>query len=175
MFETLYKRKTVRTFTGEKISDDELQEILKSANSSPVGMGKYDSLHLSVVTNAQLLEKIDKAGAVMFGKPDIHPLYGAPMLVIVSSKNPSVGMENVAYSNCAIVAHNMALAGTALNVGVCYIWGATMAICNNSEILKELNLPKDFVPCCAVALGKTNQIYAERQIPMDRISSNYIF
>lgn len=105
----------------------------------------------------------------------MHPLYNAPMLVLVSAKLPDAeGMRNVSYSNAAIIVQNMALAATELGVGVCHIWGATMATLNAPEILKELNLPEGFTPCCAVTLGKTDYVYEQREIPMDRIAMNII-
>ena len=82
--------------------------ILIAAIASPVGMGQYDSMHLSVITNEELMNKIDAAGAALFGQPDMHPLYGVPTLVLVSSKKPDPMMEKVAISNAAIIAHNMA-------------------------------------------------------------------
>lgn len=173
--ETICARKSVRTYTGEPITADELNIILKAANAAPVGMGQYDAVHLTVITNKEMLGKIDAAGAAMFGKPDIHPLYNAPMLIMVSAKMPAAeGMRNVSYSNAAIIVQNMALAATEIGVGACHIWGATMAVANSPEILKGLNLPEGFVPCCAVSLGKTDYVYEEREIPMDRITTNAI-
>lgn len=171
--EAIFKRRSVRSYTGEQIGDDDLNLILKAANAAPVGMGRYDDVHLTVVTRAELLGKIDAAGAAMFGKPDIHPLYGAPTLIVVSAKMPTdEGMKNVTYSNAAIIAQNMALAATELGVGSCHIWGATMALARNAELLAELRLPAGFVPCCAVALGKTEGTFAEREIPLDRIATD---
>ena len=115
--ETICSRKSVRNYTGVSITTEELDTILKAANASPVGMGQFDSLRLTVITNKELLSKIEKATAAMFGKPDMHPLYNAPMLVLVSSKEPTPMMENVVYSNAAIMVHNMALAATELGVG----------------------------------------------------------
>lgn len=152
--ETICSRKTIRSYTGENITADELNVILKAANASPVGMGQYDSMHLTVITNEELMNKIDAAGAALFGQPDMHPLYGVPTLVLVSSKKPDPMMENVAFSNAAIIAHNMALAATDLGVGSCYIWGAIAALSGSAELLKELNLPEGFIPCCAIGLGK---------------------
>ncbi len=88
--ETICSRKSIRSYTGEGITQDELKQILTAANASPVGMGRYDEMHLTIVTNLELLRKIDQAGAAMFGKPDIHPLYGAPVLILVSTKTPAV-------------------------------------------------------------------------------------
>lgn len=172
--ETICSRKSVRTYTGEVITEEQLSTILKAANAAPVGMGQYEGVHLTVITNPELLEQIDAAGAAMFGKPDIHPLYQAPMLVVVSAKVPPKTMENVTYSNAAIIAQNMALAATELGVGVCHIWGATMALRNTPELLAKLQLPEGFLPCCAVTLGKTDASYEEKEIPMDRIITNTI-
>lgn len=173
--ETICARKSVRTYTGEPITKEQLNLILKAANAAPVGMGRYEDVHLTVITNAELLSKIDFAGAAMFGKPDMHPLYNAPMLILVSAKMPpDEAMRNVTYSNAAIIVQNMVLAATERGIGVCHIWGATVATLNSPNILKELNLPEGFVPCCAVTLGKTDYTYEAREIPMDRISMNTI-
>ena len=174
MIETICSRKSVRSYTGENITAEELEVILKAANASPVGMGQFDSLHLTIITNKELLAKIEASAAAMFGKPDMHPLYGAPMLILVSSKKPAPMMENVAYSNAAIMAHNMALAATELGVGTCYIWGATAAMSRNPEVLAELKLPEGFVPCCAMCFGKTDVAYECREIPENKIGRTVI-
>lgn len=173
--EAICARKSVRTYTGEPITEEELNTVLKAANAAPVGMGRYEDVHLTVIANRELLGKIDAAGAAMFGKPDIHPLYNAPMLVLVSAKmSPAQTTENVTYSNAAGIVQNMALAATELGVGACHIWGATMAILNAPDILKELNLPEGFMPCCGVILGKTESVYTQREIPMNRIATDRI-
>lgn len=172
--ETICKRKTIRNYTGEDITNEELDLILKSANASPVGMGQYENVHLTIIKNKDLLDKIDKAGAKMFGKPDMHPLYNVPTLIVISSKNLGETMANVAYSNCAIIAHNMALTATELGIGSVYIWGATMALSKDEELVKELKLPAGFFPSCAIGLGKTTEKYETRNIPADRISKNFI-
>lgn len=172
--EAICSRRTIRSYTGENITPKELGTVIKAANASPVGMGAFETMHLSVITNKTLLEKIDRAGAAFFNKPEAHPLYGAPTLIVISSKKPDANGENVVFSNAAMMAHNIALAAVELNVGACYIWGATMAVAANKELLNELELPDGFVPCCAVALGKTDCEYELRDIPEDKISKNFI-
>ena len=172
MIETLLKRKSVRTYTGESITDEELSIILKAADASPVGLKQYETLHLTIITNENLLNKIESITSKLFNNTDIKRLYGAPMFILISSKNMP-NMQNVMYSNAAIMSHNISLAATSLNIGSCYIWGATAAISKDSEFLKELNLPEDFIPCCGVILGKTNETFDEREIP-NRIAKSYI-
>lgn len=175
MMQTICKRRSIRTYTGEPITPEERDTILRAANAAPVGMGQYEGVHLTVVTDRELLDKIDAAGAAMFGKPDTHPLYGAPMLIVISARMPPADtMRNVTYSNAAIIAQNMALAATELGVGVCHIWGATMAIANAPDVLRALDLPEGFTPCCSIILGKTADVYEQREIPTDRIAVNTI-
>ena len=172
MLELLLKRKSIRSYTGDSISKEELNILLKAADASPVGMKQYENLHLTIITNKSLLEKIEAITAKKFDRPNMHPLYGAPMLILISSKKMPM-MENVMYSNAAIMAHNISLAATELKIGSCYIWGAVAGMSNDEEILKELNLPIDFIPCCAVSIGKTNETFEEKEIP-NRIEKKYI-
>ena len=169
----LLKRKSVRSYTGEGVTEEELNYILKAADLSPVGMKQYESLHLTVITNKELLNKIEAVGAKMFGRSDYHPLYGAPMLILISSKELPPHMANVMYSNAAIMSHNISLAATELGIGSCYIWGATAALSNDKELVSELKLPIGFIPCCAVIIGKTNEEFTERNVE-ERISRNFI-
>lgn len=169
--EALIKRRSVRSYTGEPISDDELETILKAACVAPVGMGRYEDAHLTIITNKELLRDIKESTGVT----DRDVLYGAPMLIVVSQKHPeSTAMDNVMYSNAATIVQNMALAATELGVGACHIWGATMAMSANAELTSRLALPENFIPCCGIALGKTEFKYETRDVPCDRIAKNII-
>lgn len=173
--EVICSRRSVRSYTGEQITKDELGIILRAANAAPVGMGRYGDVHLTVITDPELLSRIDRAGALMFGNPDAHPLYFAPTLVLVSAKEPTdAGMANVTYSNAAIIVQNMALAATELGVGACHIWGAVMAMRGDGELIRELGIPEGFVPCSAITLGRTDIRYTPREIPDGRIATNII-
>lgn len=171
VLDAIKSRKSVRTFTGEPISDSELQAILTAAQAAPVGMAAYDSLVLTVVKNKELLEKIDKNAQASFGRGGAV-LYGAPLLIVVSTKLTGTPIDNVAYSNAAGIVENMALEAVELGVGACHIWGAIGALTKNSELVKELNIPNGFTPVCAIALGKTAEKYTLREIPSNRIAVN---
>lgn len=170
LMEVLNNRKSIRSFTGEAISEENMKQILLAANASPVGMGKYDSVHLTVVKDKALLAEIEKNTAAAFKVENRSFLYNAPELIIVSTS----AVDNVGYSNAAIIAHDMALAAVDKNVGVCHIWGCIIALSANPELISKLNIPEGFTPVCAVAVGKTDDIYAKREIPENRISINYL-
>jgi nitroreductase len=153
VLDTIKSRKSVRSYTGEAISDAELQAILTAAQAAPVGMKAYDSLVLTVIKNKELLGKIDKNAQATLNW-DGSMLYGAPMLILVSTKLAGNPMDNVAYSNAATLVENMALEAVELGVGACHIWGSIMALKQNADLVKELGLPEGFSPVCAIALGK---------------------
>lgn len=162
-------RKSIRSFTGEAVPEDSLKKILHAANASPVGLGKYESVHLTVVKDKDALAEIEKATAEAL-KTNRNFLYNAPELIIVST----AAADNVGYSNAAIIAHDMALAAVDEGMGVCHIWGCMMALASNPDLIKKLGIPEGFTPSCAVIIGKTDVAYTEREIPEDRIGINYI-
>ena len=165
-FDTLYSRRSVRSYTGESATDEELREILRSAFAAPVGRARYDTLHLTVITDKDYLSRWENACG---GKP----FYGAPTVILVSSEMAGTPeQDNVRYSNAAIVVQNMALAATEFGLGSCHIWGAVRTLNVSPELLLELDLPEGKVPCCAIIIGKTNEKYSLREID-DKITVSY--
>ena len=165
----IFSRRSIRSYTGEMPSDEELDVILKAVYASPVGMGRYDSLHVTVVKSADYLARLEAAAGAQLGKENYHPLYGAPVLLIFSSIFPGIPTDNSSYSNCAILSQNAALAATALGLGACHIWGAIRALNKEPELLAELHLPEGFLPCCALTLGRTQEAYEKRAVQDGRI------
>lgn len=166
----LNTRKSIRSFTGECISDETMKKILHGANASPVGLAKYNSVHLTIVKDKTILSELEQNTARIFKAENRSFLYGAPELIIVSS----AATDNVGYSNAAIIAHDMSLVAVDEGVGVCHIWGCIMALNENKGLIEKLGIPEGFSPACAIAIGKTNEIYTEREIPENRISVNII-
>ena len=167
----IFSRRSIRSYTGEMPSQEELDWILKAVYASPVGMGRYDSLHVTVVKNSDYLARLEAAAGSQLGRENYHPLYGAPVLLIFSSIFPGIPTDNSSYSNCAILSENAALAAVSLGLGACHIWGAIRALNKEPQLLSELNLPDGFLPCCALALGKTAEKYEERSVKDGRIET----
>lgn len=170
LMKVLDQRRSIRSFTGEAISEEALKKLIHAANVSPVGLGKYETIHLTVVKDKAILSEIEKNTAAAFKAENRSFLYNAPELIIVSTTET----DNVGYSNAAIIAHDMALAAVDEGIGVCHIWGCMMALQANPELVKKLGIPEGFVPTCAVAVGKTEEVYIKRDINENRIGLNYI-
>ena len=172
-FDNLFSRRSIRSYNGKNITDAELGQILKAAYAAPVGRALFDTLNVTVISNRDYLNKWEDYCENESGH---RPFYGAPTVALVSSLIPSTDLKsvNVNFSNAAILVQNMAIAATELGIGSCHIWGAVRLLNGNGELLKELALPEGFVPCCAIILGHTDEKYELRDIPENKIRTDFI-
>ncbi len=172
--DTLHTRKSIRTYTGQNVTDAELGEILNAAYVAPISMGSYESYHISVITNKELLDLIDIAGAKIFDKPGFKPLYNAPTLIVVSAKLTNGPLDNSIYSSSAILVHNMILSAVDLGIGSCHIWGAVMGINADSDLTSKLNLPEGFSPICGMTIGQSEELYTQKEVVNNKITTSFI-
>ncbi len=154
MMKTMEMRQSCRAYLQEQICEEDLNVILQAANAAPVGMGRYEDVHLTVIQDAALLNEIDSVAAEFFGDPTKHPLYGARTLILVSAVLPEAPRTSLAYCNAGCIVENMALAATDLGLGNVYIFGSVNALNLHAELVAKLNLPEGFVPVSALAVGK---------------------
>lgn len=164
--EAFRRRKSVRSYTGEPITEEQLHHILQAAWAAPVGGARYNTVHMTIVKNKDMLEKIDRYAADKMGNPQYHPLYGAPLLIIFSIKDP--GNEKVTAADVGCILQNMALAATEEGVGHCDIYGATVMLDQNEELKRELGIPEGYTALGSMILGQTNEKYEVRDIPEHR-------
>ena len=83
--EVLKARVSTRDFADRPVPETAVRYVLDAALYAPVGMHRFDTLHLSVITNKEVLERIRQAVAKATGDEHADPLHGAPVLIVVSS------------------------------------------------------------------------------------------
>ena len=166
-------RKSTRSYKSEQISDETLDTIIKAGCAAPIGMGAYNSMHLTVIQNVDLLNKITNITREVFGNPKMNPIYDAPTLVIVSSK-PNEKAPAIGLANASCIIENMSLAGIELGVGSVYLLGFVLAISKNEDLIKELNLPEGFVLDAAIALGYPTEPLTNEEELKQTIETNII-
>lgn len=173
LMKAIATRKSTRSYKSEQISDENLNIILKAGSAAPVGMGAYNTVHLTVIQNSDLLSKITNVAREFFNNPKMNPLYNAPTLIIVSSK-PNEKAPAIGLANASCIIENMSLAATDLGVGSVYLLGFVFAISKNKELLNELNLPEGFVPDAAIALGYPTEPLTQEKELKQTIETNII-
>ncbi|HQN68671.1 MAG TPA: nitroreductase family protein [Anaerolineaceae bacterium] len=172
-FEVLKRRRSTRQYTGKAVSQEDLELILDAAMLSPVARARFEDMHLTVISDKSLLQAISDNARQKTGR-DSDPLFGAPVLVLVSVKPAGEVPQNNEYSSAAMIAHNMTLAATALGLGSCDIWGAIGLANQNPELKARFGLPEGFVAVCSVTIGETDEAMPVRDVDKQKIAKHYI-
>ena len=170
--EAIFSRKSIRAYRPDQIPEDVLENVLKAGCAAPVATASYDSLHISVVQNKEVLKQISDGASAMASKMmgvKKNMDFGAPTMVIVSAAPGKVpGHENF---NAATVLENMAIAATAHGVDN-IMWGAAAAvIAHNSDLQKAIGIPDGYKAVLCLSLGYA---ISEEPAKAHTIKINYV-
>ena len=113
-FEAIAARVSVRDFSDAPVEREKIEKIVQAALFAPVGMKRYDSLHLSVLSTHAAVAKFTALAREQCGDPAADPVHTAGALIIVSGKRPD---EHTEYANAGCMIENMLLAATELGLG----------------------------------------------------------
>lgn len=102
ILENIKARRSVRAYTGQQVSEEDLQAVLEAATYAPSGM-HLETWHFTAIQNADKLTELNERIKGSFAKSDEPRLkergqsktyccyYHAPTLVIVSNERLSGG------------------------------------------------------------------------------------
>lgn len=158
MMDAILKRKSVRAYEDKPVPADALSKIIE-AGQWPPNAGPFQ---ITVIRNPGLRQKInDRALQAMKNSgnefamqraslPGYQPVYGAPVLILLSAPEGPMGPVNA-----ALAAENMLLAATGLGLGSCYLMSPTRALNgqSNRALAKEAGVPEGYDVQCAVIVG----------------------
>ena len=158
--EVLRLRRSCRRFTGEPVSEEELEAILRAGELAPLAAGDDKTTHFTLVGAGERLEQIRRTCRLRRKTGEsVDALYGAQALILVSSAE--VSDDGIEYANAGCVIENMHLQATALGLGSCYIWGCLRKLRADPETLALLELPDGYTVLSAFAVGHP----AEHPVP----------
>lgn len=173
-FESVLKRrKTTRNYTDQRITDSDLEKIIRAAQAAPLAAGDDRTTHLTVVRSSGLLEEIRDACSLVSRKTGkkTDAFYGAQTVIFVSATD--ISDDHIEYSNAGCVIETMILQATALDLGSTYIWGCLRKLRANESVLKKLQLPEGYQVLSALAVGYPAQELNEREIT-DKIETTIL-
>ena len=163
-------RHSTRGFSDKQIPDADLEKILFAGGQAAVGGADFKSLKLYAVQDPELLKAIDESSAKM--RPGSHPLYGAPTLVVLASKESI--LKNIEFTNAGCVIQNMMVAAADLGIDSIYLWMSMYGINNDPEIGKKLGFPEGFTCVGTMALGYAAKEFKKIRADEQRIEVTYI-
>ena len=159
VFDAILKRESIRAYLDKPVLDEDLAKIVEAGQRAP-NAGEFQ---ISVIRNAGLRKRINDAtrdamadSSNEFLKqrvslPGYEPLYGAPMLILLSAPTESV----YSAANTSLAAENMILEATELGLGSCYLVSPTLALnaAENRALAQEAGIPNGYALQCAVIVG----------------------
>lgn len=164
--DVLKLRVSTRDFETRPVPEAAVKTLLDAALYAPVGMHMYDTLHLSVITSPEILERVRLCVAQASGNEHADPLHGAPLLIVVStSQAGDIGALNV---SCLI--ENMLLASTDLGLANLYVRGAIMEAAKDRTLVRDMKVPEGFTPVASIAVGYAKAPVSPRETPKNDVS-----
>ena len=188
----LEKRRSVRAFRPDALSDEQIARLLSAANRAPVGSAMYRDLHITVVRSQEKLLKLCEAAWKRFSSREIvreiageadtdldaalnrpNLFYGAPVVFFLSHRRQTL-QPGIEWANVSAVAEQMHLAATDMGLGSCFMWGAleSMRLFPELDHTALLELPEDFEPLLGLAVGYPAD--APKAAPRREIGVNYV-
>ena len=163
--EAIANRKSTRSYTSKQVPEDVIEAILKAASQAPVAMAKYDSLHITVVQNEDLIKRINDMTSEMFSKKmgvKKNTDFGSRLMIFVSTIKTMLPHE-MEFANVGIVVENMVLAATSLGVDSVILGGAPSIVSQDDALVSDLGIPEGFKPVLGIALGYATTKEAPKQ------------
>ena len=156
LFELARRRRSCRRFTGEKISDEIVEEILKVALLAPSSWGGHP-IEFVVIRDKDMIKKIARCK-----RPGAGPLPQADVAIVVMANTS--GLE-LWIEDAAVASTYILLAAEQFNVGACWIHirnRAGQRLSADEEIRRLLGVPENFSVLNVVALGGKGEKKSER-------------
>lgn len=158
--ENILKRRSCRSFTEEKISENDVKTILECAIAAPSGMN-LQTWSFVAVTDREKIQKLAKAVEKALGRTG-YTMYNPDVLIITTNEKTSRFCE--VDNACAM--ENIYIAATALNIGC--VWINQLKDCfDNPEvrkILADFGIPDSHGVYGCAALGYSKTSPAEKEI-----------
>ena len=153
--ELLLKRRSVRKFKEDKISDEMINELLIAAMSGPSACNRKP-WEFYVVTNEEKLNDVKKAS--LFSR------FNAPLAIIVCgnlSKALPLKLSSYWIQDCSAATENILLRAVDLGLGACWC-GAHPQERVEENLRKCLNLDKNIIPLNIIFIGHPAEEPQER-------------
>ena len=171
IIQSLNERKSVRAYTEQNISEENVRTILEAAAQAPTAGNQqlYTILRISDPEKKHALSVscdnqpfIEKARLLLIFCADCCKWYQAFLAAGCKPRKPGVGDLLLAVSDASIAAQNAVVAAQALGIGSCYIGD----IMENAETQREiLGLPKYVFPAAMVVFGYPTEQEIRREKP----------
>lgn len=160
--EAIMTRRSVRSFTGEPVTEEQLDMVLRAAMAAP-SAGNEQPWRIVVTRDRDVLARWSRA------TPFSRPLAGAAVGIAVCGETMAIKHSGFWVDDCGAATQNLLLAAHALGLGAVWIGvhPSKLMVANVRRILKP---PRTITPFALVALGHPEK----RPDPIDRFRPDFV-
>ncbi len=116
VIKAMLERRSIRKFKPDMPKKEDLEQIIEAGLYAPSAQGKQPAM-IVAVTDRETRDKLSAANAAIWGKGDVDPFYGAPVILVVLARKD---WPNRVYDG-SLVMGNMLLAAHSLGLGGIWI------------------------------------------------------
>lgn len=162
LYEAIESRRSIRKFTDEAVSEEDVRSCLKSAMEAPSARNEQPWQFL-LLRDAVQRELASKAS------PYTGMAKAAPLVIIVCGDLRLEKAPGFWPQDCAAATQNLLLAARGKNLGT--VWCGIHPVQEREEYLKKsFALPKEVIPFALVCMGHTKEsFHTQDRFRADRI------
>ena len=143
----IHNRKSVRSFTGQRVSKDALDKIIRAGMAAPTAVNKQPWAFV-VVTDRKILDTL--AAGLPYAK--MLDKAGAAIIVCAMPEKAYEKSLELAVIDSTCASENILLAAEALGLGA--VWTAAYPYKDRMDTArKALNMPQDIIPLNVIPVG----------------------
>ena len=153
--EVLFTRRSIRSFNGEPVSEDQIRLLLEAAMAAPTARN-IQPWHFIVITDRLLLDAIAKES------PNASMAAQAPLGILVCGDPSSPEYGEYWVQDCSAAMENILLAARAMNMGSC--WCGIHTRPEREALFRTMfGIPKPFEPLGLAVIGNTTKTFAKKE------------
>lgn len=170
--DAIFMRRSVRSYTGQKLDEPTIRALLDAAVQAPTAMHEEPWAFVVIQDDAALKRYSDRAKgtwakevvkyrdlhipgdaamgasfADQFANPEFSIFYDAGTLIVICAKP----MGPFAVADCWLAAENLMLAACAMGLGTCI--GSAVPALNTVDAKAELGIPLDVTAVAPIIVG----------------------
>ena len=165
VIEALLDRRSIRKYKDQKISNENINKILKVAMYAPTAMNLQAWQFIVVDDKTLLTETVNSI-------PYAEMLKQSAVAILVCGDSEIEKNESWLLQNCSAATQNILLAAHGLGIGSCWI-----AIHGINDVYKKIKnqfkLPDNIIPVSLISLGYPDEVVkTEERFKQDKIHYN---
>lgn len=145
MLKEIFDRRSVRSYTDEPVTREQLTELLRAAMNAPTAVNKQE-WRFVVLTDR---EKIDRVTQL---QPYCKMMLQAQAAIIVSADLTQAHKEGFAYLDCGAAIENLLLEAVHQGLGACWCGLAPMEDVAKA-VQEAYGIPEHQLPMGVIAIG----------------------